>query len=98
MIFHWWKSTFKGICLLQEIHCTVDQEEKWGMGNGEWGGHIEFCHGSSKSKGVAILYTPKFDLTVEKKVQGGGNFVVQDITLKEQHYLLINMLQPRIIH
>ena len=26
VIFHWLKSTYKGICLLQETHCTVDQE------------------------------------------------------------------------
>ena len=85
MIFHWLKSTYKGICLLQETHCTVDQEEKW---RSEWRGHTEFCHGSSKSKGVAVLFPPKLDLTVEKKVEGGGNFVVLDITLKEQQYFI----------
>ena len=91
VIFHWLKSSYKGICFLQETHCTVDQEEKWRR---EWGGHIEFCHGSSKSTGVAVLFPPKFDLTVEKKVEGGGNFVVLDITIKEQQYLLINIYAP----
>ena len=91
VIFHWLKSTYKGICLLQETHCTVDQEEKWRR---EWGGHIEFCHGSSRSKGVAVLFPPRLDVKVDKKKEGNGHLVVLDVSLKEQHYLLMNVYAP----
>ena len=40
------------IFLLQETHSTPLDEIAWSR---EWGGEIKFSHGTSKSRGVAIL-------------------------------------------
>lgn len=55
-MFHWLKSCHSGdktFIMLQETHSQSSDESKWLK---EWGSHIEFCHGSTKSCGVAILF------------------------------------------
>ena len=49
-LFDWLKEYCPGIIVLQETHSTVDSQWKT-----EWPGEIYMAHGSSKSKGVAIL-------------------------------------------
>ncbi len=45
--------TLESIVLIQQTHSTMSMEKKW---KNEWGGHIIFSHGTSASKGVAILF------------------------------------------
>ena len=49
MVVTWWIVAKVAVA---ETHCTADQEDNWRR---EWGGHIEFCHGSLRSKGVAMV-------------------------------------------
>ena len=53
---------------LQETYSSNDQERVW---SNEWGCKIYFCHGSIKhSKGTAILFNPKLQVTIERHIQG----------------------------
>jgi exonuclease III len=54
-LFNWLKQFHKGsskITFLQETHTDVTIEQTW---KDEWGGEVLFSHGTSGSKGVAIL-------------------------------------------
>ena len=49
------------IVLLQETHSSANDEHVW---KSEWGNHIVFCHGSTNSKGVAILFPEQLEYNV----------------------------------
>ena len=50
------------IIMLQETHSVSDDEVQWER---EWGGKILFAHGTSQSKGVAILFRKGVDVVVD---------------------------------
>ena len=53
------------IIFLQEVYSSFDQEKNW---SNEWGSKVYFCHGSKHSKGVAILFNPRFKVLVENQI------------------------------
>ena len=59
LIFNWLQKSYPGIILLQETHSVKEDEKQWKK---EWEGQIYFSHGTSNSKGVAILISPNLDL------------------------------------
>ena len=52
---------------LQETHSTEDDEQVW---TNEWGGYVWFSHGSSTSRGVAILI--KRDCAIDSQIMSRG--------------------------
>ncbi len=77
-IFTKLKKLGKGIFLLQETHSTKPTENIW---KGQWGNqNIKFSHGSSKSKGVAILFSCELDIKIEREITDiNGRYVILDI-------------------
>ena len=51
----------KSILRVQETHCSIDTELKWKT---EWGAKSMWNHGSSNSRGVAILFSKTIDYEV----------------------------------
>ena len=56
-LFRWLHNNKFDITFLQETYSTENIESIW---KSEWGGKIYFCHGTSHSRGVMILFNPKF--------------------------------------
>ena len=53
------------VIFLQETYSSNNQEKLW---SSEWGRKIHFCHGSKHSKGVAISFNPKIQVTIENQM------------------------------
>jgi len=91
-IFELFNKQLKGITFLQETHSTPEIESKW---NREWGGHIIFSHGSSRSKGVAILIPKYMDYKINNiHKDPEGRYIIVDISCLEDTYVLINIYAP----
>ena len=70
------------IAFLQETHSTVDIETEW-------------SHGTSNSKGVAILFGAKLDYSIVKKIiDQNGRFILVLFLLQGNTFLLINSYAP----
>ena len=86
------KKKYKGIYLLQETHSTAAIEKKW---KGEFGGNIFYSHGTSGSKGVAILVPQYIDLCVHNEIKDSeGRFLVLDATINKARYVICNVYAP----
>ena len=53
-----------GLTMLQETHSDESDESLW---ENEWGGKMYFSHGTSNSRGVAILIPDKLASTISVK-------------------------------
>ena len=54
------------IIFLQERYSTIDKEKQWTKA--EWGAPIEFAHGSSNARGVAVLLRNSFDCKIKRSI------------------------------
>jgi exonuclease III len=83
----------KKIILLQETHSTERVEEDWRK---EWGfREIVFSHGTSGSKGVAIIFPKhiKYSLEAIKRSQD-GRYVSVNVTIDNNKLCIINCYAP----
>ncbi len=79
-VFNKLKRKGQAIFLLQETHSTSLMERNWKR---DWGGgDIVFSHGTSNSRGVAILFSEEYTGKIVKKYcDGDGRFIILDILL-----------------
>ena len=82
------------IAMLQETH-TVDKIiDIW---NSEWGNNFGiYSHGTSASKGVAILFSNKSINAIEiiKEYKSDGRFIIIDIKINGNIHAIINIYCP----
>lgn len=72
------------LCLVQETHSTSGTEGIW---KSEWGGPAFFAHGTRSSRGVAILVSRDFNLTViNLHTDKEGRFILVDIMIDQTIY------------
>ena len=91
-IFQWLRQYHKGIIFLQETHSTEASEKLWEK---EWGGHIEFSHGTCGSRGVAIMFPKGLDILINDKIKDcSGRFILLNVMFEEQHITLVNLYAP----
>ena len=80
------------ICFLQETHSTKEIESYW---RSEWGGKIWYSHGTSKAKGVAIIFRRGIDIKIhEVDRDDQGRAIVMKIEFEKKIYLLLNVYGP----
>ena len=92
LIFDWLKEKHKGIVLLQETHSVKEREKMW---INQWGGNIVFSHGSSNSRGVAILISPDVDFELKETITDEeGRVVVLIGNLGVQEFVICNAYSP----
>lgn len=80
--------------MLQETHSTLENEDLWTK---EWGGKIWFCHGTSQSKGVAILLSRRIQDAIQiDKVQMAldGRLIIANMVIGETELVLSNLYGP----
>jgi len=94
-IFHWLKQLKNGennMIFLQETHSEESDQVIWEK---DWGSKIIMSHGSTNSRGVAILFPSKDDLQVEStNIDDNGRKIVLNLVHEKDEYCLINIYAP----
>ena len=92
MVMNWLSKYHNGVILLQETHTTELVEKVW---RSEWKGQVEFCHGKSSARGVAILISNKLNIQINEIIRDNtGRFLLLDTTFEEQPLIIINVYAP----
>lgn len=83
-----------GISFLQETHGTPDIENYWKQ---RFRGEMVFSHGSSNSRGVAILFGQKLDYKIsETLIDNDGRYIIVKCKIQGNECLLINSYFPNV--
>jgi exonuclease III len=92
-VFHKLKNKGEGIFLLQESHSTESTQRQWDL---QWGNkNTIYSHGSSNSKGVAILFSNKFEVNVIKQCKDEeGRYIIIDIEHGDRIITIGNLYAP----
>jgi len=86
------KKKHTDIIMLQETHSTKEIENEWTK---EWGGEIVFSHGTSKSRGVALLVTSQHNHNISNIcADPDGRYIIVDIIKANTKYTLVNIYAP----
>ena len=91
-IFRYIKRKQIDICLLQETHSTLRDENNW---KHLWGGDIYFSHGASNARGVMILIKSDLDfklLDIEKDQE--GRYLKISCNIQGTQFKVINLYAP----
>lgn len=81
-----------GVCLIQEMHSTDLTAHIWQT---ECGGNAFFCHDSSNSCGVAILFSRDFNPKVIQQFEDPhGRILLLDIKLDDEIITLGSIYAP----
>ena len=80
------------VIFLQETFSSATNIQVW---EHEWGGKIYSYHGTNHSRGVAILFNPKLDFTVESYTRdSNGRIIIVSIVLDKEKFVLANIYSP----
>ena len=80
------------LALLQETHSIKAIERQWEQ---EWGGKIIFNHGTSNSRGVAILVAPKLNDSITDVTRDDeGRCIIVNILQNNTTYTIVNIYAP----
>lgn len=91
-IFKWLKDLHKGVFLIQETHSQPSIEKVWEK---EWGNTIIFSHGTSKSRGVAVLFSKQLDVCIHKTVTDvNGRYILLEMDIDNNPLVLMNIYAP----
>lgn len=92
-IFNWFRKYYDShIIFLQETHSTQLCETVW---SNEWGSKIYFSHGTSNSKGCAILFGKKMDYTVHKiEKDDKGRYLQLFLDINNNNFIFTNVYAP----
>ena len=91
-IYTWCRKKNADFFFLQETHSKKEVETQW---KNEWGAKIIMSHGSSNSRGVAILIKKGVDYTPNSKIKDPlGRYIILKAEIKDQIYVLINIYAP----
>ena len=93
-VLSWLQEKCSGITLLQETHSALTTENDW---RENWKGIIEFSHGSTNAKGVAVLLSSGLDIEISNvKKDTDGRFLLLDCIISEHSYVIINVYAPTV--
>lgn len=91
-IFRYIRGKKPDIILLQETYSTREVEHLW---SNEWGRKVFFSHGVSNSRGVAMLFSKKFNGQVDGFWNDtNGRFLALQLKIADKKILLINVYGP----
>ena len=91
-IFLWCRKRKADLVFLQETHSIAATENQW---RNEWGAEMISSHGSSNSRGVAILFKNGIDCSITHKiVDPEGRYIILKACIQDKDYVLINVYAP----
>ena len=80
------------VIFLQETFSSVTNIQVW---ENEWGGKLYSNHGTNHSRGVAVLFNPKLDFTVESYTRDrNGRIIILSFVLDKEKFVLANIYSP----
>lgn len=92
VIFSKLKEQRADICLLQETHSSPQTGFLWAR---EWGGQVFYSHGSSGSRGVAILLNTNSDIKVlSNSGDEDGRIVAMNIKFQDTTLTIASVYSP----
>lgn len=90
--FRWLHNQNAHFYFLQETYSDQKSKAIW---EAEWGGKIFCSHGTKHSKGVMILFNPKYDIEVERfEKDNCGRLVILDTKINGSNLILVNVYAP----
>ena len=93
-VFNWLNDKGPGIFLIQEAHSCPEKENEW---RSMWNGVIKFSHGTSNSRGLAVLISSGFDINITKTVtDNDGRFLILTCTVSDLNLTFVNIYAPTI--
>ena len=93
-LFKWIQANYKGITLLQETHSCKEDENKWEK---EFNGKIYYSHGTSNSRGVAILIPSNIDVDInilKITTDTNGRILLFHCEIEKSIYVIVNIYAP----
>ena len=85
-------SKCKGVIMLQETHTSVIDEKTW---SDITGAECYFSHGTTDSRGVAIMIPKSLNATVKNVVPDNeGRFLLIDVMINNTSYIILNIYAP----
>lgn len=90
--FLWLQEKKPSIIFLQETHSTSSDISLW---TNEWGAKALWSHGSSNSRGTAILFNKNLNISILKCMcDPNGRYVIVDVKILDKVFTLINIYAP----
>ena len=91
-LYLWLKQTKADIIFLQETHSVLKNELIW---RNEWGSYAFFAHGTTNSKGVAVLFKEKTGVLIEdSQKDSNGRFIWITVRHRNKKLHLLNLYSP----
>ena len=91
-MFTWCRKRNADITFLQETHSTLQTMTQW---KNEWGAELITCHGSSNSRGVAIMIQNGLDCKIHHTILDPmGRYIILNADINDSTYVLINVYAP----
>ena len=82
------------IVFMQETHSSDKTGKQWEQ---LWRGSIKFSHGTTSSKGVLIAFSESLEFNITKEfTDQNGRYVVLQVDIQENPYVLINYYAPNL--
>ena len=92
--FHFYKINKLDIVFLQETHSVKHNEKVW---NTQFSSKIWFSHGTTQSRGVAILFSKQLEYTVHNVITDeNGRYIILYCTILKKKILLCNLYAPNV--
>ncbi|RUA06760.1 MAG: hypothetical protein DSY43_01275 [Gammaproteobacteria bacterium] len=83
-----------GVAFIQETHSTQEITDEWSR---RTRGKLVMSHGTSKSKGTAILFGSKLHFkTKDQIIDTNGRYVIVWSEIQGKHFLLVNTYFPNL--
>ena len=92
-VFEWLRTCNYDVIFMQETHCHLKQDEKrWGL---EWDGQSIWSRGTSKSRGVCVLFNKSYKFEYKNVVfDPNGRYIVFDLHEGDVQFRMINIYAP----
>jgi exonuclease III len=92
-VFQKLKKKGPGVFLLQETHSSEKSFTQWSQ---QWESkNIFFSHGTSNSKGVAILFSKNYQFEIKQELKDKeGRFLIIDVLINDRVYTIANLYAP----
>ena len=91
-LFKHFKCNLKGIVCLQETYSVPGDLQRW---QNEWGGDIYLSHGTSHSRGTAILIPKNYDVNITNaKIDENGRYIYLQGNINGHEIAILNLYAP----